>query len=492
MEQGLLAARLYTGQRRKSRSAFHLRIYCRNRYRMSEHLQWDPLLIQRYNRPGPRYTSYPTAVEFLPVSHDRFERDAFASRDTSKPLSLYIHIPFCAHVCYYCGCNKIVTKRREQAEPYLAILKQEILAKKQLLGKQRRVEQLHFGGGTPTFLSDEQLQELIEFLQQHFQFSDAPSADYSIEIDPRELRPGTLSMLRQHGFNRISFGVQDLQEQVQIAVNRVQPESMIRAVMAEARELGFRSINMDLIYGLPHQTLESFDRTLDTIIELSPDRLSVFNYAHLPERFKPQRRINADDLPSAHEKLAILGHCIEKLSAADYHYVGMDHFAKPDDELAQAQAQGKLHRNFQGYTTHGDCDLIGFGVSSISQIGDYYLQNQVTVDAYEHCLSDNRLPTLKYRHTRLDDHIRRFVIAELLCHLNVQFDQLDQRFAINSRDYLSDSIADLQDMVADELVMVDDVQIRITEKGRLLVRNACMAFDHYLKQHEQQRFSKAI
>ncbi|MEL7401263.1 MAG: oxygen-independent coproporphyrinogen III oxidase, partial [Pseudomonadota bacterium] len=249
---------------------------------MSEHLQWDPLLIQRYNRPGPRYTSYPTAVEFLPVSNDRFERDAFANRDTSKPLSLYIHIPFCAHVCYYCGCNKIVTKRREQAEPYLAILKQEILAKKQLLGKQRRVEQLHFGGGTPTFLSDEQLQELIEFLQQHFQFSDAASADYSIEIDPRELRPGTLTMLRQHGFNRISFGVQDLQEQVQIAVNRVQPESMIRAVMAEARQLGFRSINMDLIYGLPHQTLESFDRTLDTIIELSPDRLSVFNYAHLP------------------------------------------------------------------------------------------------------------------------------------------------------------------------------------------------------------------
>ena len=464
---------------------------------MSEHLQWDPLLIQRYNRPGPRYTSYPTAVEFLPVTGDSFEREAFANRDPETPLSLYIHIPFCAHVCYYCGCNKIVTKRREQAEPYLELLKNEILTKKQLLGSSRRVEQLHFGGGTPTFLSDEQLQDLIEFLQQHFDFSAAASADYSIEIDPRELRPGTLKMLRQHGFNRISFGVQDLEEQVQIAVNRVQPESMIRAVMKEARELGYGSINMDLIYGLPHQTLESFDRTLDTIIELSPDRLSVFNYAHLPERFKPQRRINGDDLPSAQEKLSILGHCIEKLSSADYHYVGMDHFAKPDDELAKAQANGELHRNFQGYTTHGNCDLIGFGVSSISQIGDYYLQNQVTVDAYEHCLTNNTLPTLKYRHVTHDDRIRRYIIAELLCHLNVQFAELDRNFHINSRDYLADSLTELQPMIADELVVVDDVEIRITEKGRLLVRNACMAFDSYLKQHEQpnqerRRFSKAI
>lgn len=464
---------------------------------MTEHLAWDPLLIQRYNRPGPRYTSYPTAVEFLPVTDDHHERQAFAQRDNNKPLSLYIHIPFCAHVCYYCGCNKIVTKRREQAAPYLEILKQEILAKKALLGNKRRVEQLHFGGGTPTFLSDEQLQELIRFLQQHFDFSQDNSADYSIEIDPRELRPNTLSMLRQLGFNRISFGVQDLEEKVQVAVNRVQPESMIRAVMKEARELGYRSINMDLIYGLPHQTLESFDRTLDTIIELSPDRLSVFNYAHLPERFKPQRRINGDDLPSAQEKLAILGHCIEKLSGADYHYVGMDHFAKPDDELAIAQANGKLHRNFQGYTTHGDCDLIGFGVSSISQIGDYYLQNQVTVDAYEQAIAAGQLPTLKYRHIDQDDKIRREVIAELLCHLNIQFAELDQKYAINSRDYLSASISELKPMLADELVMVDDVEIRISDRGRLVVRNACMAFDHYLKQHEQpnqerRRFSKAI
>ena len=459
---------------------------------MSEHLAWDPLLIQRYNRPGPRYTSYPTAVEFLPVTNDSFEKQAYAERDPAKPLSLYIHIPFCAHVCFYCGCNKIVTKRREKAEPYLQLLKNEILRKKELLGAGRQVEQLHFGGGTPTFLSDEQLQELIEFLQQHFDFSKNATADYSIEIDPRELRPGTLKMLRQHGFNRISFGVQDLEEKVQAAVNRVQPESMIRGVMQEARDLGYRSINIDLIYGLPHQTVESFDRTLDTIIELNPDRLSVFNYAHLPTRFKPQRNIKEEDLPSAQDKLSILGHCISKLSAADYHYVGMDHFARPDDELARAQANGVLHRNFQGYTTHGDCDLIGFGVSSISQIGDYYLQNQVDIKQYEACFDEQQLPNMKYRHITEDDKIRRSVIAELLCHLNIQFDSLDQEFGISSREYLAESLEELKPMVADELVIVDDVQIRITDKGRLLARNACMAFDHYLKQHEQQRFSKAI
>ncbi|ASP40250.1 oxygen-independent coproporphyrinogen III oxidase [Bacterioplanes sanyensis] len=458
---------------------------------MQETLDWDPLLIQRYNRPGPRYTSYPTAVEFLACEDDQHELQAFAQRDPQKPLSLYIHIPFCAHVCYYCGCNKIVTKRREQAEPYLELLKQEVLRKRALL-KQARVEQLHFGGGTPTFLSDEQLVDLIEFLQQTFDFSDASSADYSIEIDPRELRPNTLTLLRQHGFNRISFGVQDLNEQVQQAVNRIQPESMIRSVMAEARELGFRSINLDLIYGLPHQTLESFAETLSTIIELRPDRLSIFNYAHLPERFKPQRRIQTDDLPEADEKLAILGHCIKALTAAGYHYVGMDHFALPDDELAMAQAQGQLHRNFQGYTTHGDCDLIGFGVSSISQIGDYYLQNQVTVDRYEHTLQAGQLPTMKYRHTSNEDHIRRYIIAELLCHLSVAFDDIDQHYGGNSRELLAEDIERLQPMVKDDLVQCDGNGVTITARGRLLVRNACMAFDRYLHQHEQQRFSKAI
>ena len=464
---------------------------------MSEHLHWDPLLIQRYNRPGPRYTSYPTAVEFLPVESDQVEHDAYAQRDPNRPLSLYLHIPFCRHVCYYCGCNKIVTRNMDRALPYLDLLKQEIKAKHALLqpgnnGQIAVVEQLHLGGGTPTFLTDEQLTDLINFLKSLFHFSESDSADFSIEIDPRELRPGTLNLLRDMGFNRVSYGVQDLNEQVQEAVNRVQPEEMVRNVMREARALGFRSINIDLIYGLPHQTLESFDETLSTIIELRPDRLSIFNYAHLPERFKPQRRINADDLPPADEKLSILGRCISRLSEAGYHYVGMDHFALPNDELAVAQAAGELHRNFQGYTTHGDCDLLGFGISSISQIGNYYLQNRVTEDSYSEALASDTLPTLKQRQITSDDQIRRKVITELLCHLSLSFDQLDNMYDIQSRQYLAESLERLQPMVADGLVELTETSIQITEKGRLLVRNVCMAFDTYLQNHEQQRFSKAI
>ncbi|MDP2549011.1 oxygen-independent coproporphyrinogen III oxidase [Oceanobacter sp. 4_MG-2023] len=464
---------------------------------MNHTVSWDPLLIQRYNRPGPRYTSYPTAVEFLPLENDTLEREAYARRDPQRPLSLYLHIPFCRHVCYYCGCNKIVTKDMSRAAPYLDYLKAEIRRKHALLasannGRLAPVEQLHLGGGTPTFLSDEQLQDLVTFLRETFEFSDAEDADYSIEIDPRELRPGTLTLLRQLGFNRLSYGVQDLQPDVQQAVNRLQPEAMIRSVMSEARALGFRSINIDLIYGLPHQTRDSFDQTLDTMIELNPDRLSVFNYAHLPERFKPQRRINADDLPSAQEKLTILGHCIQRLTAAGYHYIGMDHFARPNDELALAQANGSLHRNFQGYTTHGDCDLLGFGVSSISQIGDYYLQNQVRMDDYCAALDNQQLPSSKCCQVTRDDQIRRRVISELLCHLRVDFSTIDAEFNINSHDYLLSSLQRLEPMVNDGLVSISADGVSIRDKGQLLVRNACMAFDEYIYQHEQQRFSKAI
>lgn len=464
---------------------------------MTESVFWDPLLIQRYNRPGPRYTSYPTAVEFVVSSDDGPELQAYQQRNPETPLSLYLHIPFCRHVCYYCGCNKIVTKDTSRAAPYLQVLKEEIRRKRALLqpaanGQLALVEQMHLGGGTPTFLSDDELVDLIGFLKQHFVFSQADTADFSIEVDPRELRSTTLKLLRELGFNRISYGVQDLEPQVQEAVNRVQSEAMIRSVMTEARELGFRSINIDLIYGLPHQTLESFARTIETIIDLSPDRLSVFNYAHLPERFKPQRRINADDLPPAEEKLAILGHCIQRLSAAGYHYVGMDHFAKPDDELAIAQAAGQLHRNFQGYTTHGSCDLLGFGVSSISQIGDYYLQNRVKIEDYEGALENGTLPLAKVCEVSADDRIRRRVITELLCHLQVNFDRLDQEFGINSRDYLAADLERLQPMIADQLVTLDERAVAVSERGRLLVRNACMAFDAYLHKHEQQRFSRAI
>jgi oxygen-independent coproporphyrinogen-3 oxidase len=470
---------------------------------MTEQLHWDPELIQRYNRSGPRYTSYPTAVEFKVVENDQAERELLSQRNPDVPLSLYLHIPFCAHVCYYCGCNKIVTKDRSKSEPYLELLKTEIDRKAELLQGNPIVEQMHWGGGTPTFLSDEQMIELMQHLRKSFNFSTAQSADFSIEIDPRELRPNTLKLLRELGFNRTSFGVQDLNEKVQKAVNRIQPEAMIRDVMIEARELGFRSINIDLIYGLPHQSQETFASTLAVIMEMSPDRLSVFNYAHLPERFKPQRRINDEDLPSPEEKLAILGNCITTLTQAGYHYVGMDHFAKSDDELSRAQANKELHRNFQGYTTHGDCDLIGFGVSSISQISDRYLQNSPDIKIYEEAIANNRFPVVKLIETDKDDLIRRHVIMELLCHDQMIHSQLDTLFDIDSRSYFAEELSKLSPMVEDGLLIIDAEGIHITDKGRLLVRNACMVFDTYLNASIIQtysasadaarpRFSKAI
>jgi len=456
---------------------------------MSEQLNWDPELIQRYNRSGPRYTSYPTAVEFKVVENDQVEKDLLSQRNQEVPLSLYLHIPFCAHVCYYCGCNKIVTKDRSKSEPYLDLLKAEIDRKAELLQGHPIVEQMHWGGGTPTFLSDEQMTDLMDHLRKRFTFSTDDSADYSIEIDPREVRPNTLKLLREIGFNRTSFGVQDLNEKVQQAVNRIQPESMIRKVMTEARELGFRSINIDLIYGLPHQSQQTFAETLDVIIDMSPDRLSVFNYAHLPERFKPQRRIKEEDLPSPEEKLAILGNCITTLTKVGYHYVGMDHFAKPDDELSRAQGDKVLHRNFQGYTTHGDCDLIGFGVSSISQISDCYLQNSPDINVYEEAINSNHFPVVKIITTDKDDLIRRQVIMELLCHDQMIFSELDQAFSIDSRAYFTEELSQLSPMVEDALLEISNEGIHITEKGRLLVRNACMVFDTYLNANIIQSYS---
>ena len=458
---------------------------------MSQHLTWDPLMIQRYNRAGPRYTSYPTAVEFTPATSDALERSALSAH-SDKPLSLYFHIPFCRHVCYYCGCNKIVTKHRDRAEAYLAELYREIDLKAALVDRSRPVEQLHLGGGTPTYLSDDQLRQLMTYVRQRFSLQDNESSDFSIEIDPRELGPDTLKTLRELGFNRVSFGVQDLNERVQIAVNRVQPEEMIDAVMRDARALGFRSINIDLIYGLPHQTRSTFAETLERIIDMRPDRLSIFNYAHLPERFMPQRRINSDDLPDAPEKLAIFGTAITRLDQAGYQYIGMDHFALPDDELAIAQQKGKLHRNFQGYTTHGNCDLIGFGVSSISQIGSSFFQNQTDLNHWTERVDKGQLPTMREVSSTTDDLIRNTVIMSLLCHLTVNFDDLNTLFAIDSRSYLSRSTEQLREMEKDGLVTVTSKAISITNAGRLMVRQACMAFDAYRNDNETPRFSKAI
>jgi oxygen-independent coproporphyrinogen-3 oxidase len=461
-----------------------------------QHHLFNEAMIHKYNRSGPRYTSYPTALEFQPITDNGsvggVEETMLHNRDERVPLSLYFHIPFCRHLCYYCGCNKIITKKNSDAGDYLDYLFAEVKQKRALLKGNPVVEQLHLGGGTPTFLSDDELVKLWQFLQSQFTFSTKDTADFSIEIDPRELRPNTLQVLRELGFNRVSFGVQDLEEQVQIAVNRVQSEELITNVMAEARHLGFRSINIDLIYGLPHQTVSSMQRTVAKIIEIAPDRLSVFNYAHLPERFKGQRQINEADLPSPADKLTMLGNTINALSEAGYQYIGIDHFAKPDDELAVAQREGKLHRNFQGYTTHGNCDLLGFGVSSISQIGNDYLQNASDLSDYQAAINAKRLPAVKVIKSRLPDVLRRYVIMNLLCHDYVDFKDVNARFSVDPMTYFISEIQALGEMQADKLVDMDAKGIRILPKGRLLGRNVAMVFDTYLATKHQDRFSKVI
>ncbi|STY90835.1 oxygen-independent coproporphyrinogen III oxidase [Moraxella bovis] len=452
-------------------------------------VSFDEALIQKYNRQGPRYTSYPTALEFAPIL-DGVEMSILQQKDPAVPLSLYIHIPFCRHLCYYCGCNKIITKKNSDSGDYLDYLFREIRHKKSLLNGNAKVKQVHLGGGTPTFLSDDELTILWRFLQDEFDFAD--DGDYSVEIDPRELRQTTLAVLRSLGVNRLSFGVQDLDETVQIAVNRVQPHSMVQAVMREARELGFGSINIDLIYGLPHQSVASMADTVAKIIALAPDRLSVFNYAHLPERFTAQRRIKDDDLPSPADKLTMFGNTIKELTDAGYQYIGIDHFARPDDDMAIAQRQGKLHRNFQGYAILGECDLLSFGVSSISQIGEHILQNPTDLTEYQARINDGTLPAIKHIKADDKDKLRRYVIMNLLCHDRLDFADVDERFGIDSRRYFKLELANLHQMAEDGLVFIDEGGVQILPKGRILGRNVAMVFDEYLTQKHSGRFSKVI
>lgn len=473
-------------------------------------LQYDSALVEKYNRSGPRYTSYPTALELKPIAAES-ELNILTIRDAKTPLSLYFHIPFCRHLCYYCACNKIITKKNSDAGDYLDYLYAEIKQKRALLatvpGKKPFVKQLHLGGGTPTFLKDDELVSLWQFLQTQFEF-DAPSeqggsGDYSIEIDPRELRENTLKMLRELGFNRVSFGVQDLDDKVQIAVNRVQSEELIQSVMDEARRLKYNSINIDLIYGLPHQTPETFAHTVSRIIEMSPDRISIFNYAHLPNRFTPQKLIKDDDLPAPEDKLLMFSNTIAALNNAGYQYIGIDHFAKPDDALAVAQREGKLHRNFQGYTTLGDCDLLGFGVSAISQINStlysyqsgaatHILQNDPDLDAYQAAINASKLPAVKHIKLGIQDRLRGYVIMNLLCHDYIDFKDVNQKFGIDAITYFIEEIQQLGEMQQDKLIDMDAAGIRILPKGRLLARNVAMVFDTYLPNKESNRFSKVI
>jgi oxygen-independent coproporphyrinogen-3 oxidase len=462
---------------------------------MDQHLTFDPELLRRYDKAGPRYTSYPTAVQF----HDDFgppQYRAWAARSGAatphKALSLYVHLPFCDTVCYYCGCNKVVTKDRTRAAPYLARLQREIEMQAQLFGRARVVEQLHWGGGTPTFISHEQMRELMRVTRAHFTLRDDDRGEYGIEVDPREVHAGTLALLREIGFNRLSMGVQDFDPTVQKAVNRLQSEAQTLAVLEEARRLGFRSINMDLIYGLPFQTVESFGRTLDKIVAAAPDRLSVFNYAHLPELFKPQRRINAADLPPPQAKLDILQLTIERLTRAGYVYIGMDHFAKPDDELALAQREGTLYRNFQGYSTHANCDLVGLGITAIGQVGDCYAQNVRTLEEYYARIDAGELAVFRGIELSADDRLRRAVITQLICHFMLNIDALARAFGVRVAEYFATELTELAAMQHDGLVEVDAAWIRVKPAGKLLIRNICMVFDRYLREREGQRYSKVI
>ncbi len=450
---------------------------------------WDQNIIEKYNYSGPRYTSYPTALEF----NESFDHKQFLEAThiyPEKPLSLYVHIPFCHQLCYFCGCNKIITRHQEKADVYLDYLEQEIQFQSPFF-KNRLVTQLHWGGGTPTFLLPAQISRLMRILRTHFTFAD--DAELSIEIDPRKIELSTIDLLAKEGFNRLSLGVQDFNKAVQKAINRDQDEDFIKQLLQRAKAQGFQSTNLDMIYGLPLQSKDSFAHTLNKVLELDPARLSIFNYAHMPSIFAAQRKINEDDMPKATEKLAMLQYTIEFLTQSGYQFIGMDHFAKPDDELAIAQREGKLHRNFQGYTTQEDADLLGLGVSAISQIGHCYSQNQKVLSVYYQQITDKKHAQWRGVALNQDDLIRRQVIKKLICNFKLDIKQIESMFSIKFKDYFAQDIKLLQCFIKDDLLSIDDDYISVHPKGRLLIRNICMSFDVYLRHRaRQQQFSRVI
>jgi oxygen-independent coproporphyrinogen III oxidase len=461
---------------------------------VSSELEVDLDLIRRLDRNGPRYTSYPTADRFVEAFNAESYRNWVAKRGIggiSRPLSLYFHIPFCNTLCFYCACNKVITKDRSKSEQYVRYLIRELGMHAALLGEGQRVEQLHWGGGTPTFLSDDQMRELMAATRRHFRLVD--NGEYSIEIDPRKVSDDTIALLGELGFNRISIGVQDFDPAVQKAVNRIQSEDETLRVIRAARANGFKSVSIDLIYGLPRQTLDGIKATLDKVIAADPDRLSIYNYAHLPAIFKPQRRIHEEDLPSAQTKLDILKLATSTLTEAGYVYIGMDHFAKPDDELAVAQRQGRLHRNFQGYSTHADCDLVAIGVSSIGKIGPTYSQNYRDLENYYDALDRNELPIMRGLELNADDLVRRAIIQALMCHFEISKESFNIAYLIDFDRYFATELAELREYEREGLLELSPQWIGVTPKGRLLIRNICMVFDKYLRtKQEHARYSKVI
>jgi len=460
-------------------------------------LIFDRELIRRYDRQGPRYTSYPTAVQFVDsfgVAQYLEQARRTNEGPTPAPLSLYFHIPFCATVCFYCACNKIVTKNQAHTARYLDCLSREIEAQGGLFDKNRRVEQLHWGGGTPTFLDQAQMQRLMDKTRRHFSLLDNDEGEYSIEIDPRTVDAERIAFLRGLGFNRLSLGVQDFDPQVQRAVNRIQSEEQTIGIIRAARASGFQSVSLDLIYGLPFQSVDSFDLTLTRVIDASPDRVSVFNYAHLPHLFKVQKQIDESALPLPEEKLMILRHAIERLTQAGYVYIGMDHFAKPGDELAVAQREGKLSRNFQGYATHGDCDIIGLGVSAIGRVGDSYSQNERDLERYQERIESEGLAVFRGVGLTADDSLRRAAINQLICHFELDATAFGARHGIDFWTYFAPEWAALEAMRQDGLISLDRQGLQVLPAGRLLIRNICMVFDRYLASQadDKIRYSKVI
>ncbi|MBV6271558.1 oxygen-independent coproporphyrinogen III oxidase [Alcaligenaceae bacterium CGII-47] len=450
-------------------------------------------LIRRFDHSGPRYTSYPTA--------DRFESGYTAQSyinhlvqraalQAPAPLSVYVHLPFCESLCYFCACNKIITQDHSRSAEYIEILFQEMDLVSAHLGAARQTIQLHLGGGTPTFLTEVELTRLMQQLRRHFEFT--PDAELGVEIDPRTVNAQTLSMLAGLGFNRTSFGVQDFDPAVQAAVNRIQPYDMVRTALQASRDAGFQSINADLIYGLPKQNLNSFSRTLDQLIELSPDRIALYNYAHLPTRFKSQRLIQTSDLPSAETRLQIFLMSVRRLLEAGYVYIGLDHFAKPDDELNLARLDQSLHRNFQGYTTRVECDLVGLGVSAIGKIGDAYIQNQHSLNAYTEAVSSGTLPVDRGIDMSTDDVMRREVIMTIMCSMPLDFDDFELRHGQSFRALFSAELERLQPYVEAGLLDIDMRGLRVTPKGRVFVRALAMVFDRYLARPTVSTYSKLI
>jgi oxygen-independent coproporphyrinogen-3 oxidase len=455
-----------------------------------------PELLRRYDVSGPRYTSYPTADRFIEAFGAGDYELALQQRKLNSvakalPMSLYVHVPFCASLCYYCACNKIITKHHERAQTYLQYLEKEVALQVAHCGEGQSVSQLHIGGGTPTFLSDSELSQLMTMLRAKFSFEAV--GEYSIEIDPRTVTRERLLHLARLGFNRLSFGVQDFDPDVQKAVHREQPAEQVFELVQAARDIGFQSINVDLIYGLPRQTAESFDRTLAQVAALRPDRIALYAYAHLPERFKPQRRIVTEELPQAGDKLSMLSRSIDAFMQAGYVYVGMDHFALPDDALAIAKRQGRLHRNFQGYSTQPDCDLIALGVSAIGRVGVTYSQNAKTLEEYYDFLDQGQLPVVRGLALSRDDLVRRAVIMALMCQGEVLFEPMSQAWLLDFQSYFANELELLESQAQQGLVEIRSDGVRVTSKGWFFVRGVAMVFDRHLQAGKNRaRFSRII